>query len=260
MANSLDDIFQARATMSAEERRKRRRRLLLLLAAVEGGKGLSGGIINLAGTHILAEDFASGGVVGALTVTGATGTPTYSIDSDPDSKFAIDGTNLETADTLDYETATSHVVTISVSGMTPQPLARLFTITVTNVFEDVTPDAFTFNDVASANQSQVYTSNTIVIAGLEAGASVAATVSIPDGGGYIKDGGSVATVPTTATNGTTFALQVTSPSADDLSVTVTLTVGGVSDTYTVATPVTGGGGGGVIDFSDPESTINPIFI
>jgi VCBS repeat-containing protein len=257
MANSLDDIFQARATMSAEERRKRRRRLLLLLAAVEGGKGLSGGIINLAGTHTLAEDFASGGVVGALTVTGATGTPTYSIDSDPDSKFAIDGTNLETAATLDYETATSHVVTISVSGMTPQPLARLFTITVTNVGEDLTPDVFSFTDVSNAALATLYTSDEITVAGTDDPALV---VTIT-GGEYSKNGDAYTVLPGTATNGDTFSVRGTSAATYSTSVEVELTIGLGVDTYTIATIADPeAGGGDTIDFSDPDSTLNPIFI
>jgi hypothetical protein len=102
MASSLDDILQARAkAKNDEERRKRRRRLLALMAAAEGGSGLHGSQINLSGTRTLAEDFASGGVVG----------------------------------TLDYDVSSSHLVTISVTGMTPAPAARLFTITVTNINE-----------------------------------------------------------------------------------------------------------------------------
>jgi hypothetical protein len=136
MASSLDDILQARAkAKNDEERRKRRRRLLALMAAAEGGSGLHGSQINLSGTRALAEDFASGGVVGTLSVSGATGTPSWTIDSDPDSKFALDGDNLETGAALDYDVSSSHLVTISVTGMTPAPAARLFTITVTNINE-----------------------------------------------------------------------------------------------------------------------------
>lgn len=61
------------------------------------------------------EDAAIGTVVGALGSNGDA-TVTYTIISDPDSKFAIDGTDLETAATLDYSTATSHSVTIRASN------------------------------------------------------------------------------------------------------------------------------------------------
>ena len=97
-------------------------------------QGVGGSTIVLSATSI-AESATSGSVVGALSVTGGSGSYTFSITADPDNKFAIDGSNLETDAALDYETATSHSVTIEADNGVDTPISRTFTITVTNVEE-----------------------------------------------------------------------------------------------------------------------------
>lgn len=81
------------------------------------------------------EDLASGGVVGSLAVANGNGSYTFSITADPDNKFAIDGSNLETDAALNYEAATSHSVTIEADNGIDTPISRVFTITVNNVIE-----------------------------------------------------------------------------------------------------------------------------
>ncbi|MEM7701524.1 MAG: hypothetical protein AAF251_06260 [Pseudomonadota bacterium] len=56
--------------------------------------------------------------------------------SDPDGKFAISGASLITKASLDYENATSHLVTINASNGSDRPLTRTFVVAVTNEFED----------------------------------------------------------------------------------------------------------------------------
>jgi hypothetical protein len=97
---------------------------------------------------------------------------------------------------------------------------------------DTTPDAFTFTDVTSAPLSTTETSNTITIAGLGSGVSVAVTVT---GGTYSKNGGSYVSSAGTAQNGDTFAVRHTSSSGNSTATDTTLTVGGVSDTFTSTT-------------------------
>jgi hypothetical protein len=97
---------------------------------------------------------------------------------------------------------------------------------------DVTPDAFTFTDVTSAPLSTTETSNTITIAGLGSGVSVAVTVT---GGTYSKNGGSYVSSAGTAQNGDTFAVRHTSSSSNSTATNTVLTVGGVSDTFTSTT-------------------------
>jgi hypothetical protein len=121
-----------------------------------GGGGASDFVpppsIQLSGLSI-AEDAVGDTEIGTASVANAPEgvTYTWAITSDPDSKFAIDETTgvltLATLATLDYETATSHQVTIEATpsaGVPPPP--REFTISVTNVIEapvNVTPPAVT---------------------------------------------------------------------------------------------------------------------
>jgi hypothetical protein len=121
-----------------------------------GGGGASDFVpppsIQLSGLSI-AEDAVGDTEIGTASVANAPEgvTYTWAITSDPDSKFAIDETTgvltLATLATLDWETATSHQVTIEATpsaGDPPPP--REFTISVTNVIEapvNVTPPAVT---------------------------------------------------------------------------------------------------------------------
>lgn len=98
------------------------------------GRGTSG---TRAATIILddntiAEDASVGDLVGNLSVENGSGSYTFSITADPDSKFQIDGSRLETSATLDYGTATSHSVTIQATNGV-DPISRTFTINVTEV-------------------------------------------------------------------------------------------------------------------------------
>lgn len=102
-----------------------------------GGSGSSGLSLQLSASSI-AEDAASGATVGVLSVTNGSGSYTYSITADPDSKFDIDGDELITDAALDYETATSHSVTVEADNGVDDPISRVFTITVTDVDEDGT--------------------------------------------------------------------------------------------------------------------------
>lgn len=96
---------------------------------------------------------------------------------------------------------------------------------------DFTPDPFTFTDVTDAALSTVYVSNTITISGLSSGVSVPVSVS----GSYSKNGGAYTSAAGTAQNGDTFTLRVTSSGSESTPVNSSLTVGGVSDTWTVTT-------------------------
>jgi lysophospholipase L1-like esterase len=119
------------------------------------GGGSGGGVspprIQLSGLSI-AEDAAGDTEIGTASVANAPEgvTYTWAITSDPDSKFAIDETTgvltLATMATLDWETATSHLVTIEADNGVDPPIEREFTISVTNVIEapvNVTPPAVT---------------------------------------------------------------------------------------------------------------------
>lgn len=97
---------------------------------------------------------------------------------------------------------------------------------------DVTPAAFTFTDVAGATVATVYTSNTITISGLSAGVNVAVSIT---GGTYSLDGGAFVSTPGIASNGSQIAVRHTSSASALTATNTTLTVGGISDTFTTTT-------------------------
>ncbi len=84
-------------------------------------------------------EFPFGQAVGTLSTTDPdTGdTFTYSLTNDADGRFAIDGNQIVIADAtkLDFEAATSHVVTVQVSDGGGNIYTKDFTITVTQVNE-----------------------------------------------------------------------------------------------------------------------------
>lgn len=80
------------------------------------------------------------------------------------------------------------------------------------------------------NSAQV--SDTITVDGLTNGTSTAVTVS---GGPYSKNGGAPSSAATTAVNGDQFYIPVTASGSYSTGISVTLTIGGKSSTYTATT-------------------------
>lgn len=110
------------------------------------------------------------------------------------------------------------------------------TFTVTTRAADTTPAAFTFVDITNSTLVTVYTSNTITVSGIDAGYSVPVSYS-GFGAGYSKNGAAYTTSAGTAVLGDTFAVRLTSNVDGGVAHTCTLTIGGVSDTYSVTTKV-----------------------
>jgi hypothetical protein len=103
---------------------------------------------------------------------------------------------------------------------------------------DETPDAFSFFDVVGAAFGSTQTSNTISVTGMSAGASVAAILSGDASSELQKNGGSWIPGPIAVTNGDTLAVRHTAT----ILTSTTLTVGGVSDTFTSTTVGSGSAG------------------
>jgi hypothetical protein len=110
---------------------------------------------------------------------------------------------------------------------------------------DITPDSFSFTNSTGVNPSAVVTSNAVTISGIDGPAQVSVVggqYSIGCGTTFTSAGGSIS-------NGQTVCVRHTASAAFSTAIQTTLTVGGVSATFTSTTraapptPRRGGGGG-----------------
>jgi hypothetical protein len=114
------------------------------------------------GTRILlssiaiAENASVGDTIGTLSVIRGSGSYTFTITADPDSKFSITGSALKVGAALNYETKTSHLVTVQASNGVDTPISRVFTILVLDVADSLlpAPAAPTLTLVSGAGDNQ----------------------------------------------------------------------------------------------------------
>jgi hypothetical protein len=135
---------------------------------------------------------------------------------------------------LNYESKTSYSFTVTPTDLSGNVgTGQACTFTVTDV--DEVPNANPFTNVSNAATSTLYTSNVGTVSGLAVSISVPVTFS--GTGQYRKNGGAWSSAATTATNGDTFEIQITSSSSGTTGFTGTLTIGNpaVSWSYTVTT-------------------------
>lgn len=104
---------------------------------------------------------------------------------------------------------------------------------------DTTPDAFTFTDQSGVNTSTTITSAPVTITGIDA----AATITITGGTYDINGSGSFTSSAGTVNNGDTVRARHTSSANYNTATDTTVTVGGVSDTFTSTTRAQPAGGG-----------------
>lgn len=107
---------------------------------------------------------------------------------------------------------------------------RSDTFTTTTEQQDTTPDQFSFTDVTGVSTSSVQTSNVVTVTGINSSASVSVV-----GGSYSKNGGAFVTTSGTASTGDTFQVRHTASSSFSTPTNTTLTIGGISDTFTSTT-------------------------
>lgn len=118
----------------------------------------------------------------------------------------------------------------------------------TTLDADTTPEVFSFTDQTGVAAGAVVSSNAIVINGVNAPAPIAIT-----GGQYSINDGAFTEAAANVSNGDRVVVRVTSSATAGAATSATLTVGGVSDTFTVTTaaaaaqPPSQRGGGGALD-------------
>lgn len=123
-----------------------------------------------------------------------------------------------------YQTQTSAV--LNVNGVTDS----FDVTTLAGTSNDSTPDAFSFNDQTGVALSTQVVSNSVTINGINTNASVSIS-----GGEYSINGGAYTSSAGSVNNGNTITVRQTSSSAYATTTNATLTVGGVSDVFSVTT-------------------------
>jgi len=95
---------------------------------------------------------------------------------------------------------------------------------------DIVPDSFVFTDQIDVEFDTLIQSNEITVSGIDAASSISIT-----GGEYSIDGGTFVSTSGTVTNGQSIIVQQTSASTSKTATDLVLTVGGVSDTFSITT-------------------------
>lgn len=196
----------------------------------------SGPAIALSGGSVL-ESATIGTAVGTLSVVGhPSGSSGWAFVKtlDPDSKFSLTGAALSTAATFDYETKTSHQVTITASKAGQTDLVRVISVSVTNVAE--LPAAPTMSLSASDGQVSIaWTDNSFTGPAITAHRIYRGTTS----GSLTLLGTVTGASPfadTGLTNGTTYYYRVSAVNSDGES-TLAAEQSAVPGTVTITAPV-----------------------
>ena len=121
--------------------------------------------------------------------------------------------------------STTKSATLTIGGV-----SDTFSVTTMANPVDTTPDAFTFTDRTNVAINTEYKSNAITVAGINAAAPISIT-----GGTYSKNGGAYTSASSTVTLGNTVKVRKVSSSSYATTKSATLTIGGVSDTFSVTT-------------------------
>ena len=114
----------------------------------------------------------------------------------------------------------------------------------TSFVTDTTPDPFTFTDQTGVALSTLVTSNIITVTGINAAAAISIT-----GGEYSVNDGAFTSVNGSVSNGNTVKVRQTSSVSYNTITNTVLTIGGVSDTFSVTT---------IVDSTAPTVTLNPV--
>ncbi len=123
------------------------------------------------------------------------------------------------------------LATVTVGGV-----AATFAVTTTAAAINSVPDPFVFTPISNVATNQSFKSNTITISGINA----PSPISIIGGSYSIGNSGQFTTAPSTVTNGQMVTVQLQSSSANLATTSATLSIGGVSGTFSVTTvPIVG---------------------
>jgi hypothetical protein len=157
----------------------------------------------------------------AISITGGT----YSIEGGAFTAAAgtvTNGQSVQVRQTSSPNFSTTTDAVLTIGGVND-------TFSVTTI-DDTVPDAFNFTDQTNLTLNTLTVSNSITVGGINAATAISVT-----GGSYSINGGSFTNLPGTVGNGQTVQLRQTSSSSFATTTDTVLTIGGVSDTFSVTT-------------------------
>ena len=180
------------------------------------GGAVSVGYAAASGTATVGEDFAPAS--GTLTwAPGDAGSQTITL-------TLIDDTVVETDETF----------TLTLSSPTGGATLGTSVATITVLSEDIppdtTPEQFTFDDQADLPPGAEVQSNAVTVTGINAPAAIGVS-----GGEYSVNGGAFTSDDGTVANGATVRVRVVASDQYSTTVSAVLTIGGVSDAFSVTT-------------------------
>lgn len=121
-----------------------------------GSRGAGGPRIAITASRVL-ESAVSGSTVGVLSVVGGTGVYTFTEIADPDNKFVISGSNLNTNAALSFATNASHTITVRADNGAGSVITQTLTITVVSLAVPVLSDPIDYYIGTSAANLTVNT-------------------------------------------------------------------------------------------------------
>jgi hypothetical protein len=171
----------------------------------------------------------------AITVSGITCATSISISG---GTYSINGGSYTSAagtvnngDTVTVRlTSSGSYLTTTNATLTIGGVSDMFSVTTQAAPCDTTPDQFTFTYQTGVGLSQTITSNAITVSGI----TCATSISI-SGGTYSINGGSYTASGGTVSNGNIVRVRLTSSGSYFTTTNATLTIGGVSNTFSVTT-------------------------
>lgn len=194
--------------------------LLLGLSAC-GGSGGGGGGTEVVPSDIVSPEINLNGDNEVTLLVGETYTEMNATATD-----AVDGSvTVNLSGNIDTNTAGVYTITYTATDSANNSIS--ITRTVNVIARDTTPDAFTFTDEVGSELGQSKQSNAITISGINSPAEINVVA-----GEYSIDGAEFTSIAATVISGQTVSVKHNSADQNDVITETTLTIGGVSDTYT----------------------------
>ena len=208
-----------------------------------------------AGANTVAEDAIVGttvGITALATDADVTDNVTYSLSDDAGGRFAIDANTgvITVANALDYETATSHSVTVLATSSDTSTSSQVFTINVTDVNESVVGPVTDSNVAANTVAEDAIVGTTVGITALATDADVTDNVTYSlsnDAGGLFTIDANTGVI--TVAN----ALDYETATSHSITVLATSSDGSTSSAAFTITVTDVNEGSSVGDDEDPET-------